>query len=81
VGVGVWPLNQKVEAFVKEEFYRELYLDATMPETISGFAGTVSAIERYGTERRPVLGEYLRKQNALLREAFKGCIEGRESQT
>ena len=76
VGVGVWPLNQKVEAFVKEEFYRELYLDATMPEAVSGYAGTVQAIKRYMTERRPALEQYLKDQDALLHQAFKGCVEG-----
>lgn len=79
VGVGVWPLNQKVEAILKEEFFRELYLDATMPETISGFAGTIEAIERYAKERRPELEHYLGDQNRMLREAFRLCIEGRLS--
>lgn len=76
VGVGVWPLNQKVEAFVKEEFYRELYLDATMPRTVSSCAGTIAAIQRYQLERRPKLASYLEEQGALLRKAFKDTVAG-----
>lgn len=77
VGVGVWPLNQKVEAFIKEELYHELYLDATRPDTISNFSGIVEAINRYKNERRPRLGQYLDEQNELLHIAFQRTVEGR----